>query len=142
MENKKKKVLKFLKTQRFCVLATASKNSEPEAAVVCFFAKDIASIFLYTDPRSRKAKNLKENDKASLVICDIGKEIEIQTDGKITILEGNKANKAKEFILSVDPNQKPHMGKRPVVFLQFKPDWLRYCDFSREPDEIFEFELS
>jgi len=135
----KEKVLQFLKSERLCVLATADKSSKPEAAMVCFFVKDDLSIFLYTDPRSRKAKNLGENSQASLVICNLEKQIEIQVDGKTTILEGDEAQKAKEYIVSVDPGQKPHMEKRPVIFIFFKPDWIRYCNFSVEPDEIFEF---
>jgi len=140
-DKKRKKVLQFLKSKKFCVLATADNNSKPEAAVVYFFTKDDFSIFLYTDPRSRKAKNLRENNQASLVISDIEKVIEVQMDGKIVILEGNKAQKAKEFILAVDPEEKSHMDKRPVIFLDFKPNWIRYCNFGIEPDEIFEFEV-
>ena len=137
---KKDKVLQFLKSERFCVLATANKNSKPEAAVVCFFVKDDLSVLLYTDPGSRKAKNLGENSQASLVIFNLKKAIEIQTDGKTTILEGDEAQKAKKYILTVDPEQGPHMEKRSVIFIHFKPGWIRYCDFSVEPDEIFEFE--
>jgi general stress protein 26 len=138
--DKRDKVLQFLKSERFCVLATADKNSKPEAAMVCFFVKDHLSILLYTDPRSRKAKNLKENRQVSLVIYNLEKKVEIQTDGQATILEGDEAQKAREYILSIDPGQKPHMKKRPVIFILFKPNWIRYCDFSVEPDEIFEFE--
>jgi len=141
MKENREKVLEFLKSERFCVLATANKNSKPEAAIVCFFTKDDFSILLYTDSKSRKAKNLKENSQASLVISDLGKKIEVQIDGKATILENKEAQKAKEFILALNPSQKPHMEKRPVVFLQFKPDWIRYCNFRKELNEIFEFTI-
>ena len=136
---KKDKVLEFLKLERFCVLATADKNSKPEAAMVCFFVKNDLSILLYTDPRTRKAENLKENRQASLVICNLEKQVEVQTDGKTTILEGDEAQKAKEYILSVEPEQESHMKKRPVIFIHFKPGWIRFCNFGVEPDEIFEF---
>jgi len=135
----KEKVLQFLKSERFCVLATADKSTKPEAALVCFFVKDDLSILLYTDPRTRKAKNLGENNQASLVISNLEKEIEVQTDGRVIILEGDKAQKAKEDILSFDPEQGSHMEKRPVIFLLFKPDWIRYCHFGVGPTEIFEF---
>ncbi len=140
MEEKIKKILQFVKTRRFCVLATANRNAKPEAAVVCYFPRDDFSIFFFSNPKTRKMKNLKENSQASVVIEDIKSKIEVQIDGKVTILKNNEFQKAKEFILNLAPDMKYHIDKRPVVFFQFKPVWIRYCDFSKEPDEIYEFD--
>ena len=135
----KLKILQFIKSKRFCVLATADKNAKPEAAIVCFFIKDDFSFLFFTDPKTRKIKNLKENNRASVVISDIKKEIEVQTDGKVTILKGDEFQKAKDFILTIAPYMKSHIEKRiNSVFFQLKPNWIRYCNFSKKADEIYE----
>ena len=132
-------MLDYLKKENFCVLVTASKTAKPEAAIVCFVVKSDFSVLLFTDPRSRKAKNLRENKKASIVIGDVDKEIEIQMDGEIRILGEGKAQEAKKFILKRHPDWLSHMDKRSVIFLHFRPIWLQYCNHAKEPcHEILE----
>jgi len=135
----REEVLNFLKEEEICVLATANKDAKPEAAVMVFVARDDFSFWLFTDERTRKLANLRENSQASLVIGGFGGGPTVQTDGEVTILEGEEVQKAREFLLGVHPDWKAHFGEA-TVFLRFDPTWLRYSDYSKDPAEISVFE--
>jgi uncharacterized protein YhbP (UPF0306 family) len=138
-QRKIKKILEFIKTKKFCVLATADDKAKTEAAIVVFFPKNDFTILFFSDSRTRKIKNLRKNNQASIVIGDVKNNKEVQIDGEIIILKNDKSQKAKEFILTVAPYMRSHIEKRTNgVFFQFKPNWIRFCDFSKKPDEIYE----
>ncbi len=129
----KETVFNFLKKkqEKFCVLATATKNGKPESAVLGYAIKDDFTILVSTHKGSRKAQNILENNQVSLVVGWSFTEANVQCDGLATIIEkGNPlyAND-EEFFFSINPYA-AQFKSSDTIFIEIKPTWIRFTQFS------------
>ena len=140
----KEAVLKFLKEkpEKFCVLATASKNGKTESAVLAYAIKDDFAILLSTHKESRKTQNILENNQVSLVIGWSFTDPYVQCDGIATIVENNDESYQSDdqFFFSINPHAAQF--KTPdTIFIAVKPTWIRFTDFSSSPPKVEEINL-
>ena len=127
----------FLKTQVHMVISTSSKEGKPEAALVGFAAADDLSLIFGTYTTTRKYKNLQNNPTVAVVFGN--KEgTTIQYEGTISILAGEELRKYKEIYFKKTPSSKKYEGHKDQVYLKIQPSWIRYTDYNKEPEEIFE----
>ncbi len=129
------KALQFLKNKnpKLCVLATASADGKPEAAVMGYAVQDDLTILLSTHKGNRKWQNLSKNSKVSLVFGWSFTEINIQYDGTATLIEeGPQKKEVEEFFFSQNPAARK-FETPDTIFIQVKPVWIRLSDLTQTP---------
>src|SRR5262245_54921475 len=78
----------FLRGQRMAVIATASADGRPEAALINIAVTPELDIVFETTSATRKFANLKHNPQVSLVIGWQGEKT-LQLDGTVEALEAS-----------------------------------------------------
>lgn len=133
----KQGVLNALKKNQFCVLSTVSTTAKPQVAVMSYTIKDSCTFLMSTEPVTRKVINITINNQASLLIGGLDGSSEIQIDGLVRFLDEPEATDAKNYIFTIRPELKDYISLNHKI-IEFKPNWLRYSDFSVSPAEIVE----
>ena len=139
MEEQKKKILDFIKTQILGVISTVSPDSNPESAVVAFSETDNLELIFGSFSDTRKNKNLQSNNKVSFVIG--WGDITVQYEGLAQELSGGEAIKAREIHLFKNPGSKKYAFDEKQRFFKITPIWVRYYDFNYDPEKVFEIKF-
>lgn len=87
----------LLEKASHCVIATASPEGDPEAAVLAFAPGPDLSLYVYTLDDSRKYQNLQRNTKGAMVLYEAPEYA--QLDGHLEELHGEAAERAREHML-------------------------------------------
>ncbi len=126
------KILALLASHPVAVIATASAEAVPGAAVVLYAEQDDLSLIFGTH-QTRKYQNLTANPACALAVS---KELEsVQLHGRAVVAPDQAA--AQQVFLA----KHPEMDKQLVagsVFFQFTPTWVRYLDYSVQPPAQWE----
>ncbi len=137
----KETVFNFLKQkqEKFCVLATATKDGKPESAVLGYAVKDDFTILVSTRRGTRKAQNILENNHVSLVVGWSFTEANVQCDGMAKIIERDNQSYAgdEQFFFSVNPHA-AQFKTSDTIFIEIKPAWIRFTEFSSSPPHVEE----
>lgn len=83
------KQLNFLKAHELCRMATASKDARPHVVPV-IYAVDGEDVVVAVDYKTKKLKNLRENNKVALVVDDFHPNHAVMVEGDCEILERGK----------------------------------------------------
>ena len=83
------KELKFLKTHELCRLATASKDARPHVVPV-IYAVDGENIVIAVDYKTKKLKNLRENNRVALLVDEYRPNRGLMVEGECDIFERGK----------------------------------------------------
>lgn len=130
----------FLRQHKLAVLATASKTSRPEAALIGYAITPELEIVFDTVKISRKYDNLIANPQIALVI-GWENDTTVQYEGIATELSGKHTAIYKETYFSVWPDGKDRAAGWPdLTHFVIKPEWVRYCNYN-EPTLIREWTL-
>jgi len=135
--DQKQKVLDFLKTQKEMVIATES-NSIPEAALMGFCEYDNLNLMFGTDTTTRKFQNIQNNSRVAIVFGH-SDGITVQYEGIVSIIIGTEIEEYKKKYFEKQPQAKKYETDPNQVYLKVMPIWIRYTDYNKEPEEIFEF---
>jgi len=73
-------ILGWLKSHKYCVISTSTKD-KPWAATVNYHVDDNFNIYISSNPKSMKCKNLKENPIVCLVVDSQNREGTLQLQG-------------------------------------------------------------
>lgn len=136
----KEETLSFLKNKnpKLCVIATATTEGKPEAAVMGYAIKDDLTVFLSTHTETRKYQNLAHNSKVSLVIGWDFTEDNVQIDGSARVIEkGDEHSQIEQFFFNQNPGAKAFKSEN-TVFIEIKPSWIRFMNRKVEPTQISE----
>ena len=137
MEEKQGKILDFLKSQTICVVATIdAQNNKPESAVVAFSETKNLEIIFGTFIDTRKFKNLLNNPNIAFTIG--WEDITIQYEGIARLAEGAVEEDLRNIHLAKNPASKKYAFHENQKFFKITPKWIRYSDFSFDPEKIFE----
>lgn len=137
----KNQILTFLKKNELAVVSTASKNGKPQSAVIAYAIKDDFTILWMTDEKSRKNKNIRDNNQICLVIGGFNNDPTVQIEGITKKLDDKNTKKAKQFMLSLYPEWASYFKSPGAIFYSIKPNWIRFSDFTKVPALIKEFKL-
>lgn len=85
----KPKDLNFLKAHELCRLATASKDARPHVVPV-IYALDGENVVIAVDYKTKKLKNLRENNKVALLVDEYRPNRGLMVEGDCEILERGK----------------------------------------------------
>ena len=93
MEDIKEQVINYLSKRKFITLATSSINGEPLTHPVAY-VNNGANVFISTNKKSRKVKNIIQNPKVAYSVYDQTENLDeirsIQMEGKATLIEEQK----------------------------------------------------
>ena len=134
----KKVLLPIFKNNDLCILSTADKSGKSESAVMAYTLKDDFTLLMNSEASTRKVQNLLVNNQISVVVGGLEGDPSIQIDGVAKVLEGEQAQQAKDYMLSVNPELKNYFSETGR-FIMIIPTWFRLSDFTVNPPSIIEF---
>ena len=134
-----RELLSFLRAQPWAVEASVNREGGPQAAVVGVAVTDGLEIVFDTLSTSRKAQNLRANDRISLVIgWDQGQTAQI--DGVADEPTGDDLVRLKEAYLRRFPDGRERAMLPDILYFRVVPSWIRFSDFSKTPPTIDVFD--
>ena len=130
----------FMKKESLAVLATASEDGHPEAALMGFAVTAQLEIIFDTVKSSRKYPNLKRNPRVAWVVgCTT--EITVQYEGMAEELEGEELAKYKKIYFAKFPDGPARESWPGITYFVVRPNWVRYCDYDPKKRRIEESEF-
>jgi pyridoxine/pyridoxamine 5'-phosphate oxidase len=129
----KEELYAYLASRNLAVLATINAEYAPEAALVGYAVTPQLEIVFDTVKSSRKYPNLMANPKIALVI-GWDDEVTVQYEG-----EAEPARqKDREIYFRAFPDGRERLKWPGIVHFKIRPRWIRYCDYKKTSDRIFE----
>jgi len=126
----------FLKNHNAGVLATVSREGNPQASIIYYVADDDFNIYFFTKIHSRKYESIAANHKAAFTIGREDVPQTLQIEGIVTELvgDGDKAEHVQQIMeMLMKTNQRfipiAKMDADNVV-MWLEPKWIRWGDFS------------
>lgn len=137
--DEKSKILDYIKKQKLAIISTIGKKRKPESAVVAFSETEDLEIIFGTFCTTRKYKNLKYNKDVSVVIgWNEVENITVQYEGIAKEVKNEELEKCRQIQLKKNPSSKKYAFDKNQTYFMIKPKWIRYSNFFKEPEEIFE----
>ena len=132
-------IFRFISSKRLAVISTTHATGGPEAALIGF-AFDISIGFVFdTSTSSRKARNLRFQPLAALVI-GWDDETTLQVEGVAAEPAGDDLKTAKALYFEIWPDGKAREVSEDITYFTIKPRWIRFSRYS-EPPRIVEYDL-
>ncbi len=129
----KQELYAFLASRDLAVLATIDANYAPEAALVGYAVTPELDIVFDTVKSSRKYLNLVANPRVALVI-GWDYEITLQYEGEAELARHDD----REIYFAKFPDGRDRLSWPGIVHFKVRPRWIRYSDFNKTSDRIFE----
>ncbi len=135
-----KKVFKFISTNEFGVVSTISLDGlAPESAVVAISETDSFELVFGSFFDSRKNQNIAKNPSVSVVIgWDNTNKTTIQFEGTALLAEGEERKFLAERHVAKNPDSKEFSDDPRQQYFRIVPKWVRYSNFSVDPQEVWE----
>jgi len=124
---KRSDLLTFLREHRLCVQASVDAGGAPQAAVVGYGVSDDLEIVFDTLSTTRKAKNLRQNPRVSLVVWH--GERTLQLDGVADEPAGDDLARLKKVYFAAFPDGVERQAWPGITYVRVVPRWARFSDF-------------
>lgn len=139
IEENKKRIFDFIKSQRLSVISTVdTENNKPEAACIAFAEKDNLDLIFGTSNKSRKYKNLQSNQSVSFVIGWTDEFGTVQYEGVAPELSGEEALEHGRVMADKNENARMFLTREDQRYFLVKPTWIGFVDKSKSPEEKIE----
>ena len=140
----RERLFRFLREGRVSVLSTCTSRGEPHSSVMHYScAAALPGLFFSTDDRSAKARDCRENPRASVALGWSEVDwVTVQMRGglrALTLPAELEAAKAAHY--AVHPNARQFDSDPHTIFLAFEPDWVRFSDLAAAPAVVEEMTL-
>lgn len=136
-------VLAYIKAQRYAVVASASSEGTPQAAVVGIAVTDDFEIVFDTLSTTRKARNLLATPSVAFVIGGLlpGDERSVQYEGRASFPVGERRAQFQAEYFKAFPDGRSRLSWPDITYVCVKPTWLRFSDFNVSPPSSVEFDF-
>jgi hypothetical protein len=125
-------ILAFLRRQRFGVISSVGEDGRPQAAVVGLaFTREGDAVF-DTLGTSRKGLNLRRDPRASLVVWE--GERTVQMEGRIDEPSGAAREAILKVYLAAFPDGVERLQWEGITHFRFRASWVRDSDFGAGPE--------
>jgi general stress protein 26 len=133
-----------MRSERFAVQASVSRDSAAQAAVVGIAVSDDFEIVFDTLNDSRKATNLRDNPSVAFVIGSTGDGAErtVQYEGIADTPSGAELRRVQEIYFSVFPDGRDRLHWKGLIHVRVKPLWIRYSNYGSQPPLVLEFDAA
>ncbi|MEK6936510.1 MAG: pyridoxamine 5'-phosphate oxidase family protein [Nanoarchaeota archaeon] len=133
------RVLEFIKRKRLAVISTINQIGTPESAVVAFAETSDLKLIFGTFNTTRKYQNLQNKRTVSFVIgCDEDEKITVQYEGFAREVKNSELEECIRIQLEKNPKSRKYAFEKEQRYFIITPKFIRYSDFSKKPEEIFE----
>lgn len=133
-----RELIEFLRRHWLCVGATVSASGGPEAAALGFVVSDDFEFFFDTESTTRKAKNLRRDARAALVVGWDDMQT-AQIEGVVDEPDGDELARLKKLYFARFPDGPTRESWPNILYLRLRPTWIRYSDFRGGERRIKEF---
>ena len=139
-EKQKEKILSLFKRNEFGVLATNSESGSPESAVMAFSETDDLCIVFGSFKDTRKNKNIAKDPHVSVVI-GYENSTSVQFEGVATAVEGGEREILEEAHCQKNDGSQMFRNDLRQEYFKVVPTWIRYSNFSVDPQEVWEIDF-
>ena len=132
----RERLFRFLREGRVSVLSTCTLKGEPHSSVMHYScAAEPPGLYFSTDDRSSKARDCRENPRASVAVGWSETEwVTVQMRGGLRALTSPaELQAAKAAHYAVHPSARQFDRDPHTIFLAFEPDWVRFSDLGAAP---------
>lgn len=141
-EQLKAKIKENLKYHNLCVISTIGANGFPESATVGFSEDEDLSLIFGTSKFSRKAQNIEDNYKVSVVIgVDPAKPQTVQLEGNARLLTDHELKRCQDIHFEKNPHAKKLKDDPNQIYILVKPTWVRFTDITQSPWLVEELQI-
>jgi general stress protein 26 len=140
-QDKKRKILAVFAANEFAVVSTYPVCTEraPESAVVALSYTEELCVFFGSFSTSRKNSNIRRDARVSVVVgWDNVKKQTVQIEGLAVVLQDEERRVAEERHCRKNADSCRFMGNLKQEYFKVSPAWIRYSDFSQDPQEVWE----
>jgi hypothetical protein len=139
-----KELLAFMRSERFAVQASVSRDYAAQAAVVGIAVSDDFEIVFDTLSDSRKVINLRANPSIAFVIGSTrdGAEQSVQYEGVADMPSGDELRRMQEVYFEVFPDGRDRLHWKGLIHVRVKPLWIRYSNYAPQPPLVLEFDAA
>lgn len=127
-------LLAYLKRQRYGVICSIGQEGQPQSAVVGLAFTDEGDAVFDTVGSSHKARNLRRDPRASLVVWE--GERTVQMDGRVDEPAGAARDAILKVYLATFPDGVERLKWEGITHFRFRPGWVRYSDFDARPEPL------
>ena len=137
---RRSELLGFLRAHRYAVVASVSRETGAQAAVVGIAVLDTFEIVFDTLATSRKARNLEEDPRIALVIGGVtgDEQWTVQYEGVADRPAGAELTDIQQRYFQVFPDGRDRLAWPNLIHVRVRPRWIRYSDFGVDPPLIVE----
>lgn len=128
----KQAIRDFLSKNETGVLATASIDGTPHVAVVYYFIDGLTNIRFITKRKTRKAEDIKRNNKAALIVYDEVSQTTLQVQGHVVEVT-NEREASQAFRNALRASVRTAENAVPPISKMYAGD---YVAFKLVPDEV------
>ena len=133
-------LIRFVQRQRLGVVSSLASDGAPQSAVVGIATSEAGEIVFDTLGSSRKAGNLRRDPRASLVVWE--NERTVQLDGLADEPTGAERDRLREIYFATYPEGRERLAWPGLTHFRLVPSWARFSDFEASPlPLIVEFDL-
>ncbi|PIR03581.1 MAG: hypothetical protein COV59_05325 [Candidatus Magasanikbacteria bacterium CG11_big_fil_rev_8_21_14_0_20_39_34] len=138
--HQKEQLIKVFEACLFGVVCTNSQDGlSPESAVVAVSYTGNLEIVFGSFDVSRKNKNIQANQYVSLVIgWDNTNKTTVQIEGKAVLLDGEERKNCERRHCQRNPESEKFLSDPRQQYFKVIPHWIRYSNFSVNPQEVWE----
>ena len=134
-------LIRFVQRQRLGVVSSLASDGAPQSAVVGIATSEAGEIVFDTLGSSRKARNLRRDPRASLVVWE--NERTVQLDGLADEPTGADRDRLREIYFAAYPDGRERLAWPGLTHFRLAPSWARFSDFEASPGPlIVEFDLA
>jgi hypothetical protein len=133
----KARLVAFIQAHELGVIATASLNAMPEAALVNIAVTPAFEIVFEATAATRKCANLRDNPCVAMVI-GWDNDQTLQLDGSAEVLEGTAQERLKAVFMDRFPYKAFHEYWPGNDFYRIRPYWARFSNYN-PPRKVEEF---
>jgi len=124
-------LIRFVQRQRLGVVSSLAAGGAPQSAVVGIAASEAGEIVFDTLGTSRKAANLRRDPRASLVVWE--NERTVQLEGLADEPTGAELDRLREVYFAVYPDGRERLAWPSLTHFRIVPRWARFSDFEAAP---------
>lgn len=124
-------LIRFVQRQRLGVVSSLAPDGAPQAAVVGIATSEAGEIVFDTLGASRKARNLRRDPRASLVVWE--SECTVQLDGLADEPTGADLDRLREVYFAAYPDGRERLSWPGLTHFRIVPTWGRFSDFEASP---------
>ena len=121
-------LIRFLQRQRYGVVASLAADGAPQSAVIGIATGETGEIVFDTLGTSRKAKNLRRDARASVVVWE--GERTVQLEGLADEPSGAERDRVREIYFAAFPDGRDRLTWPHITHFRIVPRWARSSDFA------------